>query len=97
MAPTLATVSLNWSGYAAETSFSSPKAASVAAVSGSWTVPAVSGAGTAFSSVWVGIDGYSSGTVEQIGTEQDLSRGTPVYTAWYEMYPRQAEIPSRSK
>jgi hypothetical protein len=34
----------------------------------------------------VGIDGYSDSTVEQIGTEQDVINGTPVYYAWWEMY-----------
>lgn len=43
---------------------------------------------TAYSSTWVGIDGYSDGTVEQIGTEQDCISGQPYYYAWYEMYPQ---------
>jgi hypothetical protein len=79
--------STNWSGYAAETSLSSPQAGAVSAVSGGWTVPAVTGSGTAYSSFWVGIDGFSSRTVEQIGTDSDLSNGVPTYYAWYEMYP----------
>jgi peptidase A4-like protein len=37
---------------------------------------------------WVGIDGYSDGTVEQVGTEQDWANGSPVYYAWFEVYPR---------
>ena len=56
-------------------------------VSGSWIVPTVSGTGTAYSSAWVGIDGYNSSSVEQIGTDSDLSSGQPSYYAWYEMYP----------
>jgi hypothetical protein len=36
---------------------------------------------------WVGIDGYSSSTVEQTGVATDCSSGSPVYQAWYEMYP----------
>jgi hypothetical protein len=36
----------------------------------------------------VGIDGYSSNSVEQLGTEQDTSRtGATSYYAWWEMYP----------
>jgi hypothetical protein len=35
----------------------------------------------------VGIDGYASNTVEQIGTDSDCSSGNPVYYAWYEFYP----------
>ena len=43
--------------------------------------------GTTYSAEWVGIDGYNSNTVEQIGTELDITNGTPSYYAWYEMYP----------
>jgi hypothetical protein len=74
--------SSNWSGYAVVAN-----RGAVSAVSGSWVVPAVSGKGNAFSSAWVGIDGDGSGTVEQIGTDSDVSHGTPTYYAWYEMYP----------
>lgn len=41
-----------------------------------------------WSSPWVGIDGDTSSTVEQIGTDSDCQNGTPVYYAWYEMYPK---------
>ena len=60
----------------------------MSAVYGSWIVPTVSGSssGTTYSAVWVGIDGSSDSTVEQIGTEQDVVNGTPVYSAWWEMY-----------
>jgi hypothetical protein len=82
------TYSSNWSGYAAETSLSSPQSNAVTYVSGSWTVPKVTGTTNAYSSVWVGIDGYSSNSVEQLGTEQDTSRsGATTYYAWWEMYP----------
>jgi hypothetical protein len=77
------TASTNWSGYAIQTNSGTV----VNSVSGSWIVPAVSGSGTAYSSAWVGIDGYNSSSVEQIGTDSDLSRGYPSYYAWYEMYP----------
>jgi hypothetical protein len=80
--------STNWSGYAAETNLSAPAANAVTQVSGSWTVPKVTGKASAYSSVWVGIDGYSSNSVEQLGTEQDTSRsGATTYYAWWEMYP----------
>src|SRR5262249_45932100 len=59
----------------------------VTAVSGSWNVPSVSGRGTAFSSIWVGVDGVTSSTVQQIGTSSDIVDGQPLYYAWYEMYP----------
>jgi hypothetical protein len=74
--------STNWSGYAV-----SAAAGSVTDVKGTWVVPSVVGTGTAYSSTWVGIDGYASNTVEQIGTDSDLINGVPTYYAWYEMYP----------
>ena len=42
------------------------------------------GAASAF---WVGLDGYTSTSVEQLGTDSDCDSGTPSYYAWYEMYP----------
>ncbi|HZT93790.1 MAG TPA: G1 family glutamic endopeptidase [Gaiellaceae bacterium] len=73
--------SLNWSGYA---SFNS----TFSDVKGSWTQPAATCNGkSTYSSFWVGLDGYSSSTVEQLGTEADCSHGKPVYYAWWEMYP----------
>jgi hypothetical protein len=84
--------SLNWSGYADETSLTAPASNVVTDVVGTWQVPFVTGAINAWSSAWVGIDGYSSSTVEQIGTDSDTSasrRGSATsYYAWYEMYPR---------
>jgi hypothetical protein len=77
------TTSTNWSGYAVTGS-----AASVSAVSGSWTVPTVTGTGTTYSAVWVGIDGFSSSTVEQTGIAADVVNGQAQYYAWYEMYPQ---------
>jgi hypothetical protein len=73
--------STNWSGYAVTGSrFTS--------VSASWTEPTVTCSGTAYSSFWVGLDGDTSGTVEQTGTDADCSGSTPQYYAWYEMYPK---------
>jgi hypothetical protein len=82
------TTSSNWSGYAVETNMNNPQSGAVTAVSGSWNVPAVTGSGTAYCAVWVGIDGYSSSSVEQIGTESDLVDGKGEYSVWYEMYPQ---------
>lgn len=82
--------SSNWSGYAAESSVTSPSNNFVKSVTGSWTVPSLtcsSGQAT-YVATWVGIDGYSDSTVEQTGTEQQCSSsGTQTYYAWYEMYP----------
>jgi hypothetical protein len=83
-----ASPSPNWSGYVVASNSSEPQQGSVTAVSGTWNVPAVTGppTGTFDSSTWVGIDGDTDETVEQIGTEQDVIDGTPVYRAWWEMY-----------
>jgi Peptidase A4 family len=78
--------STNWSGYALTGS-------GFTNVQGTWRVPAAvsSSCSSTYSSSWVGIDGYSSGTVEQLGTEQDWSlSGGEGYYAWYEMYPKGA-------
>ena len=83
--------SVNWSGYAVETNLASPEEYAFTDVKGSWIVPSVSSdfKQSAYSAIWIGFDGYSSKTVEQIGTEQDYIKGVPVYYAWYEMYPKQ--------
>src|SRR5690349_8532789 len=57
-------------------------------VSAQWTEPTVSCSRTAYSSFWVGLDGDTSNTVEQTGTDADCSGSTPQYYAWYEMYPK---------
>ncbi len=36
---------------------------------------------------WVGLDGFNSGTVEQLGTISWCFQGTPTYFTWYEMFP----------
>jgi hypothetical protein len=80
--------STNWSGYAALATTTGKKAQTVTDVKGSWTVPAVSGVGTTYSAFWIGIDGYSSNTVEQIGTDSNVINGAAQYSAWYEIYPK---------
>jgi len=77
--------STNWSGYAV-----TGASGSVSDAKGSWTVPAIQGSCTStnqYSSFWVGIDGFSSGTVEQTGTDSDCQNGVPTYYAWYEFFP----------
>ena len=75
------TVSANWSGYAAA-------GRAFRSVSASWTQPAAHcRRGTAYASFWVGLDGYRSRSVEQIGTDADCRGRTARYYGWYEMYP----------
>ena len=73
--------STNWSGYAVT-------GGTYRTVIASWVQPALTCSSTAYSSFWVGIDGDTSGTVEQTGTEADCNGSTPVYSSWYEMYPK---------
>ncbi len=79
-------VSGNWSGYAV----TGPED-SVTEAAGSWVVPTATCAGNGEAntgaSFWVGIDGYTSPTVEQTGTDSDCSKGAPTYYAWYEFAP----------
>ena len=91
-AATANTTSVNWSGYAVETNLASPQAHAFTDVQASWVVPSLSPSASsnqnAYSSTWIGLDGDSSKTVEQIGIEQDYIKGVAVYYAWYEMYPK---------
>jgi Peptidase A4 family len=83
----LPTLSENWSGYAVQSKkpFTS--------VSGTWVVPAIkcnTGKPHRMVSNWVGLDGFTDQTVEQDGTSGRCSGPgwkTPVYVAWYEMFP----------
>jgi hypothetical protein len=77
--------STNWSGYAATGANGAFKS-----VSASWTEPTgkcTSRRSAQYSSFWVGLDGFNSGSVEQTGTDVDCSGTTPKYYGWYEMYP----------
>jgi Peptidase A4 family len=75
--------STNWSGYAATGS-----SGAFNAVSASWVQPtATCSSGDQYGAFWVGLDGYSSNTVEQTGTEVDCAGRTAEYSAWYEIYP----------
>lgn len=76
--------STNWSGYAV-----TGANGAYTDVKGSWVQPTAtcSSRQTAYSSFWVGIDGYSSNSVEQLGTDSDCSRGRATYYGWWEMYP----------
>jgi hypothetical protein len=76
--------STNWSGYAvtgANGAFTS--------VSASWTEPTATCTSrtSAYAAFWVGLDGYSSDSVEQTGSDSDCNGRTPSYYGWYEMYP----------
>jgi hypothetical protein len=84
--------SINWAGYAVDS-----KVGSVTDVKGTWVVPEVTSVSSTqktqktqnkYSAFWVGIDGDTSKTVEQIGTDSVIINGDPTYYAWYEFYPK---------
>jgi peptidase A4-like protein len=59
-------------------------------VSSTYTIPSINcgvSPDGSFDSQWVGLDGYTSSTVEQAGTYAVCSGGTPSYFAFYEMFP----------
>ena len=70
----------NWGGYVATGTFTS--------IAATWVEPTVRCNSTNdLYAPWVGIDGYSSSTVEQTGVATDCSSGSATYQAWYELYP----------
>jgi hypothetical protein len=71
-----------WSGYAVTGDGPYTK------ITGRWTVPTMNCShGRGDASPWVGIDGWSNNTVEQIGIDLDCYNGTGSYHPWVEMYP----------
>jgi len=75
--------STNWSGYA-------DTGSAFSAVSATWTEPTPSCSGsrtTSLAAFWVGIDGYSSSSVEQDGTLIECYRGSTYQYTWWEIYP----------
>ncbi len=93
--------SANWSGYADTNDTFSSVASSwteptvncanssggLDGILGLSTLNGLLGGPDAASAFWVGLDGYNSSSVEQLGTDSDCVSGAPSYYAWYEMYP----------
>ena len=76
--------STNWSGYV-------DTGSGFSTVTGSWTEPGVSCTSTtSLAAFWVGLDGYSSSSVEQDGTLIECYRGVAYFYTWWEMYPTNA-------
>ena len=81
--------SYNWSGYV----MNAGKAERFNFVSGYVKVPKVKCTGEETNlSIWVGLDGWGSNSVEQDGIAAWCPPGyyTPVYNAWWEMWPHNA-------
>ncbi len=90
--------SSNWAGYAdtddtfnsVTSSWTEPAvncANSNGGLNGLSSLTNLLGSPGAASAFWVGLDGYNSTSVEQLGTDSDCDSGSPNYYAWYEMYP----------
>jgi Peptidase A4 family len=73
--------STNWSGYA-------DTGSNFSKVSAHWTEPtATCTSTTSLAAFWVGIDGFTSDSVEQDGTLIECSGGSAFYFTWWEMFP----------
>lgn len=80
------TKSTNWAGYAAT-------GGPFTKVSAKWNEPSVTcGSSNTYSVFWVGLDGFNSSTVEQTGSAGFCEGGSPVYFAWYEVFPKEPII-----
>jgi hypothetical protein len=77
--------SYNWGGYA----FVPSSSGALTQAFGEWFIPAATcpSSGDTYQAEWVGIDGYSSGTVEQGGSFDYCYSGTAYYYTWWEFYP----------
>jgi len=77
--------STNWSGYA-------DTGSSFSKVTASWTEPSAtcSSRTESLAAFWVGIDGYSSSSVEQDGTLIECYQRHAYQYTWWEMYPTNA-------
>ena len=93
-----AVASSNWAGYAdtndtfnsVSSSWREPAvncADSTSGPEGLLSMSSLLGGPDEAAAFWVGLDGYNSTSVEQLGTDSDCDSGTPSYYAWYEMYP----------
>jgi hypothetical protein len=76
----------NWSGYA---DIACPTCA-LRYVSADFTVPHLNPAkspNNSWAAHWVGLDGATNSTVEQVGIDTYIDNGVDYYYAWYEMFP----------
>jgi hypothetical protein len=74
--------STNWAGYAVDGATHA-----FTTVESTFTLPTVKCTGEGDTSFWVGMDGDTSNSVEQIGASGDCVGTRPDYYSWWEMYP----------
>jgi Peptidase A4 family len=75
----------NWSGYV-----DAGPGSKFTGVSGSWTVPSLTGNVVGAASSWIGIGGWSTPGLVQAGVEVRNTLGYDEYFAWYEILPQPA-------
>ena len=81
--------SRNWAGYADQACGSCQlRFVNVSFAAPSINCTGVTTNGTVYASFWDGLDGFTSPTVEQVGVSAYCDLTTPVYFAWYEMFPQ---------
>src|SRR5215469_7158773 len=81
----------NWSGYA---DIACPTC-SLRYVSADFTVPHLNTAKSpdnSWAGHWVGLDGATDNTVEQVGIDTYVSGGVDYYYAWYQMFPAVPQV-----
>jgi Peptidase A4 family len=82
--------SVNWSGFADVENSTTP---TFSYVSGTWRIPRMQCLSypyqnqDVFLANWVGLDGATNGTVEQLGTGSQCYEDVEYYYVWYEMFP----------
>jgi Peptidase A4 family len=80
----------NWSGYVDDNS----TGRTYSAVTATWTQPKVTCTSSEdeLGGWWVGLDGFTTGTVEQDGTFAWCYQGGAYYYSWWEMFPEGAIV-----
>ncbi len=78
----------NWAGYVDVPT----TAGTITEISAEWAVPTVvcsEASGVAYAVQWIGIDGYGTPSVEQVGSYEFCSGhgAIPVYETWWEFFP----------
>jgi hypothetical protein len=80
--------STSWTGYALDAAPGTYYRVSADVVVPGTPICSSSSPGTSSWYYWAGLDGYKSGTVEQVGVAVFCADHRPTYTAWYEAFPR---------
>lgn len=84
--PTNTQPSGNWAGYIA-----APTSESYTSVSGTWTVPKISGNPSGVAAQWIGLGGVTNHDLLQMGTLEQFQNGQPVAQVFWEKLPNAAQ------